>query len=308
MGFSVPILLVAWRRPNTLIKVIEAIRSVAPTRMFVACDGPNPEHTGEADKVFATRQVLEREIDWPCQIERLYSDVNQGCRLGVSRAITWFFDQVEEGIILEDDCVPHPDFLQFCQEALSMYQNNTRVWQICGTKFIDPQRVSHGQGHFFSRYGPIWGWATWRRAWRFYDCNLAMWPEMRLVADSVYIDKYELKQKVEIGDRLHSGVFDTWDYQWAIIKAFHGALNVIPDFNLVQNIGIGDDATHTKDSEQRVPKIDKYSRIDFPMQAYPFAIPNAIYDSLYAKAHFYPESVLIRVARRVAKKFNQFKR
>jgi hypothetical protein len=103
-----PLLLIAWRRPHTLRLVIDAIRPVAPTRLYVACDGPNTERPGEAEKVAATRAVIEHEIDWPCQIERLYSDVNQGCRLGVSRAITWFFEQVEEGIILEDDCVPIP--------------------------------------------------------------------------------------------------------------------------------------------------------------------------------------------------------
>jgi len=108
-----PLLLIAWRRPPTLRQVIDAIRPVAPTRLYVACDGPNPERPGEAKKVAATRAVIEQEIDWPCQIEKLYSDVNQGCRLGVSHAITWFFEQVEEGIILEDDYVPHPDFF-FC--------------------------------------------------------------------------------------------------------------------------------------------------------------------------------------------------
>jgi len=111
--FNCPILLIAWRRPETLRQVIDAIRPLAPSRIFVACDGPNPERPGEAEKVFATRAVIEHEIDWPCQIERLYYDVNQGCRLGVSRAITWFFQQVGESIILEDDCVPHPDFFPY---------------------------------------------------------------------------------------------------------------------------------------------------------------------------------------------------
>ena len=109
MSMDTPLLLIAWRRPHTLRQVIDAIRPVAPRRIFVACDGHNPERPGEAEKVAATRTVIEREIDWPCQIERLYTDVNQGSRLGVSRAITWFFEQVEEGIILEDDCVSHPN-------------------------------------------------------------------------------------------------------------------------------------------------------------------------------------------------------
>ncbi|MDI9406541.1 MAG: hypothetical protein QM522_07510 [Chitinophagaceae bacterium] len=115
---NTPLLLIAWRRPHTLRQVIDAIRPVAPTRLYVACDGPNPDRPGEAEKVAATRAVIETEIDWPCQIERLYADVNQGCRLGVSLAISWFFEQVEEGIILEEDCVPHPDFFPYCTTLL----------------------------------------------------------------------------------------------------------------------------------------------------------------------------------------------
>ena len=130
MSFDTPLLLIAWRRPHTLRQVIDAIRPVAPTRIFVACDGPNPERPGEAEKVAATRAVIEQEINWPCQIERLYSDVNQGCRLGVSRAISWFFEQVEEGIILEDDCVPHPDFFIYCANLLERYRHDEHIWCI----------------------------------------------------------------------------------------------------------------------------------------------------------------------------------
>ena len=113
MSFDTPLLLITWRRPHTLRKVIDAIRPFAPSLLFVACDGPNPDRPGEVDKVAATRALIDNEIDWPCQISRLYSDANQGCRLGVSHAITWFFNHVEEGIILEDDCVPHPDFFAY---------------------------------------------------------------------------------------------------------------------------------------------------------------------------------------------------
>ena len=117
-----PVLILAWRRPHTLRQVINALRPIGLTQLYVACDGPNPDRLGEADKVEATRSLIDQEIDWPCEIHHLYSDVNQGCRLGVSRAITWFFEHVEEGIILEDDCVPHPDFFPYCQNLLDRYR------------------------------------------------------------------------------------------------------------------------------------------------------------------------------------------
>jgi len=299
MSMDTPLLLITWRRPDTLLQVIDAIRPAAPSRLFVACDGPNPERLGEAEKVADTRAVISNQINWPCQIQYLYSDVNQGCRLGVSRAITWFFHHVEEGIILEDDCLPHPDFLRFCQESLYLYRQNTRIWQVCGTNSIESFACNQGESHFFSRYGPIWGWATWRRAWNFHDSTLNDWPRMRLKANTVYSDKFELSQKLRIGGKLYAGLIDTWDYQWAIIKAFNGGLNIVPPVNLIQNIGLGPDATHTKDSEARVPVINCDRRIEFPLSVASLVLANHAYDRLYCKKYFHPKSILRRLLGRI---------
>ena len=133
---NTPILLIAWRRPDTLEKVIDALRLIQPTKLYIACDGPLPHPPEEARKVLNTRLLIKESIDWICDIKYLYSDTNQGCRLGVSRAISWFFEEVPEGIILEDDCVPHPDFFRYCELILERYRDNSRVWQICGTNFI----------------------------------------------------------------------------------------------------------------------------------------------------------------------------
>ena len=242
-----PLLLIAWRRPHTLRQVIDAIRPVAPTRLFVACDGPNPERPGEAEKVAATRQVIEQEIDWPCQIERLYSDVNQGCRLGVSRAISWFFEHVEEGIILEDDCFPHPDLFSYCTTLLERYRHDTRVWCISGSNFQNGQLRGDGS-YYFSRYPHIWGWATWRRCWQHYDAQLSGWPELRDSAlfPSVVEDALERNYWSAIWQRLvDEGQPDTWDYQWTFTCMANGGLTALPNRNLVRNVGFDADATHT---------------------------------------------------------------
>ena len=138
--------------------MIDAIRPAARTRVFVACDGPNPERFGEAEKVAATRAVIEHEIDWPCHIAHPYSDLNQGCRLGVRWPINWFFEQVEEGIILEDDCVPHPDFFPYCTNLLERYRHDTRVWCSRGNNFQNGQWRGDGR-YYFSCYNHCWGWA-----------------------------------------------------------------------------------------------------------------------------------------------------
>ena len=188
-----PVLILAWRRPHTLRQVINALRPVGPTQLYVACDGPNPDRFGEADKVEATRLLIDQEIDWPCEIHHLYSDVNQGCRLGVSRAITWFFEHVEEGIILEDDCVPHPVFFPYCQNLLDRYRYDHRVWCISGSNFQNGHWRGDGS-YYFSRYNHCWGWASWRRSWQHYDAELSNWPLFRDSGSlrSVFEDPIEL--------------------------------------------------------------------------------------------------------------------
>jgi hypothetical protein len=247
MSSCPPILLLAWRRPSTLRQVIDAIRPSAPQLLFVACDGPNPKRIGEAEKVSATRQVIEQEIDWPCKIKRFYSDENQGCRLGVSSAITWFFENVEEGIILEDDCVPHPDFLSYCSMLLNHYRDDSRVWCISGSNFQNGQWRGNGS-YYLSRYNHCWGWATWRRCWQHYDSTLAQWPSFNHsgLIESIFEDPVEIQYWRKCWERLFlRGEPDTWDYQWTFTMLVNGGLTILPNRNLINNVGFDSDATHT---------------------------------------------------------------
>jgi len=245
---SLAILLIIWRRPHTLSRVIDAIRIIRPKTLFVACDGPSPDRAGEAEKVAATRNCIGNEVDWPCNIHRLYSPVNLGCRVGVSRAITWFFDHVEEGIILEDDCVPHPDFFSYCGMLLERFRHDTRIWCISGSNF----QKGHWRGdgsYYFSRYPHCWGWATWRRCWALYDSSLAQWPYLRQsnILESIFPDAFERQYWTSIWQRIHDrpDLAGTWDYQWSFTCLINGALTALPNRNLVSNIGFGSDATHT---------------------------------------------------------------
>jgi hypothetical protein len=242
-----PILLICWRRPHTLKMVIDAIRPIAPARLYVACDGPDPRRPGEEQKVFETRAVVANNVNWPCSIKCLYSDVNQGCRLGVTSAIDWFFKHVEYGIILEDDCVPHPDFFTFCTNLLEYYQNDTRIWCISGNNFND--RVCKCDGSYcFSQIPMVWGWATWSDRWSKYERDLIHWPkflEMGLI-HSVIQDGPMRRYWFRIWQRLFdTGYPDTWDYQWVFTCIINGGLTALPHNNLVSNIGFDHDATHT---------------------------------------------------------------
>lgn len=273
-----PILLLAWRRPHTLAKVIDAIRPCSPHHVFVACDGPRLDRPGEVQKVEATRQLIDQEIDWPCQIMRLYSDTNKGCREGVMQAISWFFTHVESGIILEDDCVPHPDFIQYCTELLCRYAIDDRIFLITGHNRLGESAVS--ADYFYSRLGGIWGWASWRRAWNMYGLTI---PELdqaqsqhaleNVLPMDIAKDRY-----AKCRDSL-SGKLDSWAYQWGYCRFINGGLSCVPKYNLITNIGGDDDSTHTLGL-----KPDKLfeGRLAFPLKKPEFLVPCELYDAKYS--------------------------
>jgi hypothetical protein len=254
---NTPILIVAWRRPGALEQVIQAIRLVKPTSLFIACDGPRGSNPDDFEKVVHTRQVIDEQIDWECDIQKRYMDINQGCRLGVSSAISWFFEHVQEGIILEDDCVPHPDFFRFCGTLLDRYRDNRKVWCITGDNFQYGRRRGHGS-YYFSKYNHIWGWATWRDRWLSYDLDLKFWPSWR--DSSHFANMFRHQQERDYWRRIFNdtylGKIDTWDYQWTACTWRSGGLTATPQVNLVTNIGHGSEGTHTggdTDARFRIP-------------------------------------------------------
>ncbi len=243
-----PVLLIAWRRSQTLRQVINAIRPVAPTRLFVACDGPNPNRPGEADKVAATRDLIEQEIDWPCQIERLYSDINQGCREGPIKAISWFFSQVEEGLVLEDDCVPSTAFFHYCEWALSAFRHDKRVMHINGNNFAAPLDLIRDEVSFVS-LPQVWGWASWSDRWSLFEGN-PFYLSRKVDPKRWSLSMIAKMSKLKHLDSLKKGL-DAWDYQWQIAILNSRGLAVCPRVNLISNVGVGSDATHTANDKSR---------------------------------------------------------
>jgi hypothetical protein len=242
-----PVALIVFNRPELTSRVAEAVAKARPPRVFVLADGPRPDRPGEAEKCAATRAVIDR-IDWPCEVIKKYSDMNLGCGRGPALGITWVFEQAEHAIILEDDCLPHPTFFQYCDDLLEQYRDDERIMQIAGSNF----QCGHKRGnasYFFSRFKICWGWATWRRAWRHMDMGMKLWPALRdsswlmdLVGDARATQHWAAK--FEDAYRA-SGLIDYWDYQWLFATLAHDGLCVMPNVNLVSNIGFGKDATHT---------------------------------------------------------------
>ncbi|MEI6437336.1 MAG: glycosyltransferase family 2 protein [Candidatus Omnitrophota bacterium] len=248
--FKTPVLFLVFNRPSTARRVWEAIRRARPERLFIAADGPRLNKSEDLAKCREVKDIVSL-VDWPCEVKLLYREENLGCKLAISSAIDWFFSQVEEGIILEDDCLPDATFFPYCQQMLARYRDDQRIMAVSGIN-LQFGRKRGDASYYFSKHIHVWGWASWRRAWKHYDVTIKAWPQFR---DGGYLkDLWHDDKKVQywtrIYDFVYGGEIDTWDYQWEFAMWQQGALNVMPSVNLVSNIGFGSDSTHTDDTHE----------------------------------------------------------
>jgi hypothetical protein len=273
---TTPVVFIVFNRPDTTERVFAEIARAKPPKLLVVGDGPRIDHPGEAEKVAATRAIIEK-VDWPCEVLTNYSNVNLGCKNRVSTGIDWVFSQVEEAIILEDDCLPDPSFFRFCQELLVYFRHDQRIGMISGDNFQFGRK--YGQdSYYFSKYVHIWGWATWRNRWcGVYDVKMECWPKIRdqgcvanLVGNAV-----EAKYWFKNFERTYNGKIDTWDYQWNFANWLNGRLSIMPSVNLISNIGFGLGATHTTgDSDVAAIPVQSIS--------FPLAHPVGVFRNLLA--------------------------
>jgi hypothetical protein len=263
-----PLLLLIFNRPDTTQKVFDAIRKVQPERLYVAADGPRDHKPGEKELCEATRSIL-KGIDWPCEVKTLFRNENLGCGKAVSGAITWFFDQEEEGIILEDDCLPTVSFFSFCEQLLCQYRHDTRIWHIAGYN-VHPEPDVKESDYFFSQETPIWGWASWRRVWQNYQLQLDALKELEEKKQAPYLKQTFLHAITSLYDfrKVAAGKINTWDYQYSFYQLAHHGLSVIPFHNLVDNIGFDDNATH-KSSRQKQFTQNKASEKEYTQIKHP---------------------------------------
>lgn len=241
------VLLIAFNRPDLVQMCLEAIAEAKPRRLYVAIDGPRPTHPDDSQLIEESRQVVTQGVHWPCEVFVRMRSENLGCRVGVVDALDWFFTREEEGIILEDDCIAHPEFFDFCAVLLERYRDNNRVLSIGG----DNSGNVEFQGcwsYGFVRHPAVWGWATWRRAWMLYDRDMTKWREIREtpLVSVMFPDETEAMLRSDNFDSVLDGRIDTWDYQWSATCHTLDALTVMPAKNLISNVGFRADGTHTR--------------------------------------------------------------
>ncbi|WP_322861309.1 methyltransferase type 11 [Mycobacterium europaeum] len=247
MTTTPPVIFTIFNRTDTVRQVFEAIRAARPSKLLVIADGPRADRPGEAQRCAKARAIID-EVDWDCEVHRNFSETNMGIRLRISSGITWAFEIVDKAIILEHDCLPSSSFFRYCAELLDRYESDERVMMISGQNHLFGHAHT-AESYYFSRYPHVmWGWATWRRAWANYDLNMTYWPEFR---DRKLFDQYFRRARERyywesvFQYTVYNGRLDTWDYQWFYSMWANSGLCATPARNLVRNVGLDAEATHT---------------------------------------------------------------
>jgi hypothetical protein len=243
---KVPVAFFGFNRPDCTRIVFEEIRRYRPERLLLVADGPRPAVPADIPRCAAVREIMQA-VDWPCEVRTNFAEQNLGCRRRMSSGVDWVFSEAEEAILLEDDCVPAPDFFNYCAEMLARYRDNPQIMHIGGANFQDGHARGDGS-YYFSRCVHVWGWASWRRAWCHYDVNMGSWPEAkhtRWLAQRPLSGFERRYWETVLGGSFRHEV-NSWDYQWVYACWRQNALSVISNVNLITNIGAGPDATHTQ--------------------------------------------------------------
>lgn len=266
---NTPILFIIFNRPDTTQKVFDVIRQIKPKQLFVAADGPRVWKEGEKENCEITRNII-KQVDWDCEVKTLFRKENLGPGNSVYKSIDWFFENVEEGIILEHDCLPNLSFFRFCEEMLLMYKNNQDIMHISGN-FFQKKQVGIND-YYFSRIPHIWGWATWKRAWIRYSFEMSGYINFKKTQSLKKIFKKNeyITQWYFILDQVFEGKLDTWDFQWTYTIFLNNGISINSNKNLVKNIGFGILAENCKNTK------DKFANLILEEFNFPLSHPDKI--------------------------------
>lgn len=266
LNFDVPILLIVFNRPDKTRKILDEILKTKPARLYIASDAPRVNNISDEVLCNEVKLIIDYILlNTSCKVFTLFRENNLGCKVAVSSAITWFFEHEDFGIILEDDTLPNKSFFEFCEEMLVKYYHNHSVGMICGSNLI-ANTFQCDESYFFSRYTPVWGWATWKRAWNLYDVTIAKWNESILNDFKIAPrQKYKKNYWNNVFRNAYYEKIDTWDYQWTFTCWENEMLAIIPSNNLIKNIGFDNTATHTVHSEPFFVKNAQPKELTFPL-------------------------------------------
>lgn len=285
--FEVPILFIVFNRPSTTKQVFDAIRKMYPKRLYIASDAPRQTNETDISRCAEVREIV-KNVDWQCEVHYLFQEQNLGCSLGPRRAFEWFFLNEEEGIILEDDCLPSRSFFIFCEEMLHRYRSDKRIISINGSNL--GYELIDGNSYTYSRFMNMWGWATWRDRAQVIDYDLLEWRKRK--NKYFWLWKKLRKTFFDIDVRwinfwrhqfdrtIYNKSLTWWDYQWIYYQLRFKKLSIVPGLNLVSNIGFNNEGHHTI--------YDFLPGANIPIKELiaPFnAVPKVVADMYYEEEH-----------------------
>lgn len=257
-----------FKRPDTTRQVFETIRKAKPKKLFLISDAPYWQDKGKNEEC---KSIVEN-VDWECTVYKNYAEWNLGCDDRITSGIDWVFTHVDEAIFLEDDCIAEPTFFQFCEEMLEKYRYDTRIMMVSGNNFqYGNKRTEYS--YYYSQIFHIWGWATWKRAWQYYNHDVTFANEIieggwlpDLIAEPTSASFFT---NILSANYLHNS--NTWDFKWNFSCWVQNGLSIAPNHNIVTNIGFGADATHAFDTNSPLANIPTLP-MEFPIKHPPFMI------------------------------------
>lgn len=287
--FPVPIVLIVFRRPDLTRRVVDLLAALQPQTLFVVADGPRRDHPEDAALCAQTRAVVDN-APWKGAVFKNYSDVNLGCGQRPATGISWAFSQVEQAIILEDDCLPHPSFFRYCEEMLERYRDDTRVMHIAGTNYRR-EPIATAYSYCFSQMCAAWGWATWRRAWQHFDAAVPLWPQLRDTSWLAEVLPHEGVERfwADSFERAHvqKGQVSYWDHQWAFACWANSGLAVVPRHNLVSNLGCNPQGTHCASQDDILANLPAFE-MSFPLSHPPTVLHSREMDRVFVREKIAP--------------------
>ncbi len=300
-----PVLLIAFNRPDTTKEAFNSIRKVKPEKLYVAIDGPRVNKDGESELCNEVIQIT-KNVDWECETNYLIREKNLGCKYGVSGAISWALEKEDRVIVIEDDIIPTPSFFYYADELLEKFKDNDRIAMISGNNYTPMEKMV--DDYTFSKYGHIWGWATWKRVWDKFDVEV---PDIQKEIDSNlanmnFINKKEKrfhkKSFQKLAAKIKDNAENTWDHQFVFFRHQNNLLSIVPKINLCSNIGESSSRTKTVASSSDIyyPSYDNFIIENHPKKV----ICNFEYDSYHYENHIDAKSFIEKAFYKIKRKLN----
>ena len=280
---ATPVAFFVFNRPEYTRRVWTAICKAKPAILLIVADGPRCDRPDDNSHCNEVRRIVTGEIDWPCDRRLLFAETNLGCRARVASGLRWVFNEAEEAIIIEDDCLPDPTFFPFCQELLVRYRTDERIGMIAGTNYRPLSAETSHASYFASRHFSIWGWATWRRTFAGYNELMPAWRTISHPQDLSPLVPLRTMRRLLITmfDLAREGGIDSWDIAWGHHLLNLRALSLVPAQNLVTNIGIEGTRGRSGDSNQLRP----IAPLPFPLRHPKSFCPDPGYERLVTARH-----------------------